>query len=61
MANLTENELEAAQRHLAGEKLLIKKYKAYAEKAADTKIRTKFEQTAAKHENHFEKLMKLLK
>lgn len=61
MANLTENELEMTQRHLTDERLLIKKYKACAEKAVDTKIRTKFEQTAARHENHFEKLLKLLK
>lgn len=61
MVNLTEKELEMTERHLGYEELMVNKYKAYAENAVDTKIRTKFEQNAARHKNQFESLLKLLK
>lgn len=61
MANLTAKELDLLDRQLNHESLLVKKYKTLAGHAQDTKIRTKFEQMAARHENHFEKLLKFLK
>ena len=53
MANLTNKELMAIEDQLNSEQLLIKKYKAYATMCSDPQIRTKFENYASEHQNHY--------
>ena len=57
MANLTSKELSAIEDQLGQEQLLVKKYKLYAQTATDPQIKTKCEQVAAKHQEHFDKLL----
>lgn len=56
MANLSSKELSALEDLLEQEQSLIKKYKMYAQQVTDEQIRTKYEQIAAKHQNHFTRL-----
>lgn len=60
MANLTEKELSAIEDQLAGEQLLVKKYQLYAQTSTDPQIKMKCEQIAAKHQNHFDRLLNQL-
>lgn len=60
MANLTAKELVSIEDQLAGEQVLIKKYKIYAEASTDPQIRTKCEQIASKHQNHYNRLLNQL-
>lgn len=57
MANLTSKELTAIEDTLNVEQNLIKKYTMYAQTSTDACIKTKCEQIAAKHQNHFNTLM----
>ncbi|HIZ84024.1 MAG TPA: spore coat protein [Firmicutes bacterium] len=57
MANLTAKELSALEDQLNMEKLLIKKYKMVSSMAVDQEVKTKCEQVAAKHQEHFNRLM----
>lgn len=57
MGNLTIKELELMEEQLNLESILVKKYKLLASNVQDTNIRTKFEQVAARHQNHLDKLL----
>ena len=57
MANLTAKELSALEDQLSMEQLLIKKYKMVASMATDQEIKTKCDQIANKHQEHFNRLM----
>ncbi|MCI8360098.1 MAG: spore coat protein [Clostridiales bacterium] len=57
MANLTTKELSALEDLLSMEQLLIKKYKMVASMATDQEIKTKCDQIANKHQEHFNRLM----
>ena len=57
MVNLTTKELAAIEDQLGLEQNLIKKYKLYAQQSTDPQIKIKCEQIAAKHQNHFTRLM----
>lgn len=57
MANLTTTELKGIEDELGAEKLLILKYKNYAQMTADPTIRGLCEQIAAQHKNHYDTLM----
>lgn len=57
MANLTSKELSAISDQLGIEQNLIKKYNMYAQTSADQCIKTKCEQIAQKHQNHYNTLM----
>ncbi|HCC34583.1 MAG TPA: spore coat protein [Ruminococcaceae bacterium] len=57
MANLTSKELTALEDQLGMEQLLIKKYRSVAAMSADPQIRSKCEQIASRHQEHFNKLM----
>lgn len=57
MANLTAKELSAIEDQLGIEQNVIKKYNMYAQNAGDSCIKTKCEQIAAKHQNHYNTLM----
>ncbi|MBC8545938.1 spore coat protein [Clostridiaceae bacterium NSJ-31] len=57
MASITSKELSAIEDQLSAEQTLIKKYKMYAQSATDPQLKSKCEQVAAKHQDHFNKLM----
>ena len=61
MANLTSKELTGIEEQLNAESMLIKKNKTYAKMCSDPEIRSKCEQIAAKHQNHYNSLLQLLK
>ena len=60
MADLTSKELTALEDQLNAEQNMIKKYKLYAGSTNDPQIKTRCEQIAAKHQNHFTRLMNQL-
>lgn len=57
MANLTSKELSAIEDNLAIEQNLIKKYNMYSQTSTDPCIKTKCEEIAMKHQNHYNTLM----
>lgn len=57
MANLTAKELSAIEDQLNMEQLLVKKYKTFAGMTMDAQLKTKCEQIAGKHQEHFNCLM----
>lgn len=61
MNELTQQELLLLEKQLENELILIKKCKGFAQAVQDSKLKTKIEQVAAQHENHYEKLLSHLK
>lgn len=57
MANITSKELSGIEDQLSMEQSLVKKYQYYAQTVTDPQLRNKCEQIAAKHQEHFNKLM----
>lgn len=57
MPNLSAKELTAIDDQLTLEQNLVKKYKMYAVSTSDPQIKTKCEQIAAKHQNHYDRLL----
>ena len=60
MAELTIRELDSLKDQLAREQARVKKYRMYGAKCCDPQLRTKCEQTAARHQNHYNTLLKHL-
>lgn len=60
MANLTTKELQALEDQLGAEQLAISKNKMYAEAACDAQLKEVFNSVAAKHQEHYNKLLGLL-
>ncbi len=60
MANLTSKELTAIEDQLNIEQNVVKKYKMYAQQAVDPQLKNTCEQIAAKHQNHYTRLMNQL-
>jgi hypothetical protein len=60
MANLTSKELSALEDQLNYEQILVKKFHTFASGLSDPQLRTKCEQVAAKHQDHFNRLMNYL-
>ena len=60
MATLTAKELSSLQDQLDYEKLLVKKYKAYACQLEDPQIKSKCEQIAGRHQSHYNRLLNQL-
>lgn len=60
MANLTTRELGSLTDQLVREQVLVKKYKMYANQCCDPQLRTKCEQVAARHQNHYNTLLNQL-
>ncbi len=60
MATLSEKELSAIEDQLSTEQVMIKKYQMYAQSCTDPQLKTKCEQIAAKHQNHYCRLMEQL-
>ena len=61
MAKITSKELSALSDLLTAEQNLVAKYTQYASMATDKELRETFEQTAAKHQRHFDMLYSNLK
>ena len=57
---LTSKELSAIEDQLNMEQVLIKKYKLYAQACTDQQLKTKWEQIAAQHQNHYTTLLNQL-
>ena len=57
MANLTAAELKGIEDGLNAEKLLILKYRNYAQMTADPTVRGLCEQLAAQHKHHYDTLL----
>ena len=60
MPNITSKELTALEDLLAGEQLAVKKYQAFATQVSDPALKSKYEQMAGKHQQHYQKLVKFL-
>ena len=60
MSNLTSKELAALEDQLGAEQTLIKKYTMYAQLTSEPQIKTQCENNAAKHQNHFNRLISYL-
>lgn len=61
MPNLTSKELSALEDQLAGEEILVKKYRSFAEQCSDNALRTKCTAIADTHQKHFNTLLGYLK
>jgi len=59
-ANITTKELSAIEDQLSMEQVLIKKFNSYSELCTDPTLKTKCQQIAGKHQQHFNKLMNYL-
>jgi len=57
MPNLTTKELTALEDQLNYEQVLVKKCRTFASGCTDPQLRTKFEQVACRHQDHFNRLM----
>ncbi|MCI9273919.1 MAG: spore coat protein [Clostridiales bacterium] len=60
MAQLSSKELSAIEDQLSAEKLLVSKFKAYAQTCQDPQLKAKCEQLAAKHQSHYDRLYSCL-
>lgn len=60
MPQMTTKELSAIGDQLGMEHSLIQKYQMYAQSCTDPQLRTKCEEIAAKHRNHYQTLLGLL-
>ena len=60
MPNLTEKELDAIEKQLTAEDLLIKKYKSLAVLSQEPQLKTQYEQIAGQHQPHLERLLTFL-
>ncbi len=61
MPNLTSKELSALEDQLAGEEILVKKYRSFAEQCTDNALKTKCTSIADTHQKHFNTLLGYLK
>jgi hypothetical protein len=57
MASITSKELSALEDQLNCEQVLVKKYYTFASQCVDPQLTTKCEQVAARHQDHFNRLM----
>lgn len=57
---ITAKELTAIEDQLNGEKLLVTKFKAYAQICDDQQLKQKCETMASKHQNHYDRLLNYL-
>lgn len=61
MANLTTKEATALEEQLGFEQVLIAKYKGMATMCNDTVIKSKLEQIASKHQQHYDRIIGYLR
>lgn len=61
MANLTSKEATALEEQLGSEQVLIAKYRGMAAMCSDAVIKTKLEQIASRHQQHYDRIVGYLK
>lgn len=57
---LTEKELTAIEDQLNSEKLLVTKFRAYAQMCSDQELKQKCNSIATKHQTHYDHLLSFL-
>lgn len=60
MSNITSKELSALDDQLNLEKVLVKKYRTFANQCSDPQLKAKCNQIADRHQTHFDTLMNYL-
>jgi len=60
MQNLTTKELAAIEDQLSSESTVIKKFRGYATTCTDPALKSKYEQLASRHQQHYNKLLTYL-
>ena len=60
MPNITSKELTALEDQLNIEQMLVKKYRSCSNMFTDTVLKSKCEQIASKHQEHYNTLLKYL-
>lgn len=61
MPNLTSKELSALEDQLAGEEILVKKYRTFSNRCTDANLKNKCSSIADTHQRHFNTLLGYLK
>ena len=61
MANLTTKEATALNEELGSEQVLVAKFRGMAAMCNDVAIKTKLEQIASRHQQHYDRIVKYLK
>ncbi len=61
MPNLTSKELSALEDQLAGEEILVKKYRTFSNQCTDATLKNKCSSIADTHQRHFNTLLGYLK
>ncbi len=61
VANLTTKELTALEEVLNSEQVLIKKYRTMANQSGDAAIKSRLENIASRHQQHYDTLVNHLK
>ena len=61
MANLTSKELTALEDQLKAEQFTVAKYRGMATQCNDAIIKSKLEQIASRHQQHYDKIVSYLK
>ena len=61
MANLTSKEATALEEQLGSEQVLVAKYRGMAAMCTDAVIKTKLEQIASRHQEHYDRIVGYLK
>ena len=60
MTNLSTKELAGIEDQLSSESTVIKKFKDYATTCKDPALKSKYEQIASRHQQHYNKLLTYL-
>lgn len=60
MSNLTQRELNSIEERLAEEQLMVRKFKMYSKICTDPQLQQKCEQVAARHQEHYLRLLNTL-
>ncbi|MGI5959537.1 MAG: spore coat protein [Massiliimalia sp.] len=57
MADLTQNEFDFIEEQLRQEELMMRKFSMYARLCDDPQLKQKCQQVAARHQNHYLRLL----
>lgn len=57
MASLSADELNLLEDQMVQEELMVRKYKMFAQICTDPQLKQKCEQIAARHQNHYKRML----